>query len=61
MPKPTAMLKTKGNSEENCPVKADGNAEESGCPIVPEMLKPLEMLKPIATIMELGPRAPLAY
>ena len=55
MPKPTAMLKTKGNSEENCPVKADGNAEESGSPKVPEMLKPLEMLKPIATIMELPP------
>ena len=41
--KPTTKLKTKGNSEENCPVKADGNAEESGSPKVPEMLKPLEM------------------
>ena len=55
MPKPTAMLKTKGNSEENCPVEADGNAEASGSPKVPEMLKPLEMLKPIGTILELSP------
>ena len=32
-----------GNPEVNSPAEAYGKAEVSGCPRVPEMLKPLEM------------------